>query len=319
MPFAGSSIVGARREGDNVSGRAERNRVAVLVGIGTIAFIGLLLFARRPMFLDRQREYQAAFQNVAGLNVGDEVRYGGVRVGSVTSLEIDSAPPNSIRVRLRVRRNTPVRADTRASVTQLGLLGQPYLALEPGGGAGPLLAEGSVIPSEDNLSVQDAMRRLAISLDRADSAFATLDRLAQANPLARLDTTLARADTLVRGATTGSERLLSRLDDASRQLATLLTRSERLVGTIDTALAEVRPGLSGTQREALETLRETRSLVAELRDALEQGGGVNQLVRNLNSASENFARLSARLERDPASLLQKRALPAKPSGPPIRD
>ena len=302
-----------------MSARAERSRVAVLIGVGTIAFIGLLLFARRPLFLDRQREYQAAFQNVAGLNVGDEVRYGGVRVGSVTSLEIDSAPPNTIRVRLRVRGNTPVRADTHASITQLGLLGQPYLALEPGGGAGPMLAAGSVIPSENNLSVQDAMRRVAISLDRADSAFATLDRLAEANPLARIDTTLARADTLMRGATTASEHLLSRLDDASRQLATLLARSERLVGTIDTAVAEARPGLSGTQREALETLRETRSLVVELRAALDQGGGVDQLVRNLNAASENFARLSARLERDPTSVLQKRALPAKPSGPPIRD
>lgn len=302
-----------------MTGRAERARVAALVGVGTIAFIGLMLFARRPLFLDRQREYQAAFENVAGLNVGDEVRYGGVRVGSVTSLEIDSAPPSTIRVRLRVRRSTPVRADTRASITQLGLLGQPYLALEPGGGGGPLLAEGATIPSEANLSVQDAMRRLALSLDRADSVFATLDRLAQANPLARLDTTLARADTLVRGATAGSERLLARLDDASRQLATLLTRSERLVGVIDTAVAEARPGLTTTQQEARETLRETRSLVVELRGALEQGGGVDQLVRNLNSASENFARLSARLERDPSSLLQKRALPAKPSGPPIRD
>jgi phospholipid/cholesterol/gamma-HCH transport system substrate-binding protein len=291
----------------------------VLVGVGTIAFIGLMLFARRPLFLDRQREYQTTFENVAGLNVGDEVRYGGVRVGSVTSLEIDSAPPSTIRVRLSVRRSTPVRADTRASITQLGLLGQPYLALDPGGGGGPLLAEGATIPSEDNLSVQDAMRRLALSLDRADSVFATLDRLAQANPLARLDTTLARADTLVRGATAGSERLLARLDNASRQLATLLARSERLVGVIDTAVAEARPGLTSTQREALETLRETRSLVVELRGALEQGGGVDQLVRNLNSASENFARLSSRLERDPTSLLQKRALPAKPSGPPIRD
>jgi phospholipid/cholesterol/gamma-HCH transport system substrate-binding protein len=307
------------REGDPVSGRSERTRVAVLVGIGTLAFFALLLFARRPVFLDRQREYQAAFRNVAGLNVGDEVRYGGGRVGSISALEIDSAPPSTIRVRLRVRRSTPVRADTRASITQLGLLGQPYLALEPGSGGGPRLAEGAVIPSEDNLSVQDAMRRLSISLDRADSVFATLDRLAQANPLARLDTTLARADTLVRGATVGSERLLSRLDDASRQLAVLLTRSERLVGTIDTAVAEARPGLSGAQREALETLRETRALVVELRDALDQGGGVTQLVRNLNSASENFAKLSARLERDPTSLLQRRALPAKPSGPPIRD
>ena len=302
-----------------MSDRAERTRVAVLIAIGTIAFIGLMLFARRPLFLDRQREYQATFENVAGLNVGDEVRYGGVRVGSVTALEIDSAPPSTIRVKLRVRRTTPVRADTRASITQLGLLGQPYLALDPGGGSGPVLAEGAMIPSEDNLSVQDAMRRLAYSLDRADSVFAAIDRLAQANPLARLDTTLARADTLVRGATAGSERLLSRLDDASRQLGVLLARSERLVGTIDTVVGEARPSLTATQREAMETLRETRALVIELHTALEEGGGVDRLVRNLNSASENFARLSARLEQDPASMLQRRALPAKPSGPPIRD
>jgi phospholipid/cholesterol/gamma-HCH transport system substrate-binding protein len=302
-----------------VNARSERTRVAVLIAIGMIALIAVVLFARRPVFLARQREYQSTFQNVAGLNVGDEVRYGGVRVGAVTALEIDSAPPSAIRVRFRVRRGTPVRADTHASVTQLGLLGQPYLALVPGSVGGAVLAEGATIPSENTLSIQDAMRRLSTSLDRADSVFATLDRLAQANPLARLDTTLARADTLVRGATVGSERLLARLDDASRQLAVLLTRSERLVGTIDTAVAEARPGLSGAQREALETLRETRSLVVELRTALEQGGGVDQLVRNLSSASENFARLSARLERDPTSLLQRRALPAKPFGPPIRD
>ena len=318
-PYGGSSIVVALRERGHVNERSERTRVAALIGIGTIAFIALVLFARRPVFLDRQREFQSTFRDVTGLNVGDEVRYGGVRVGAVTALEIDSGPPSAIRVRFRVRRSTPVRGDTRAIVTQLGLLGQPYLALEPGVGIGPTLAEGSTIPSENALSVQDAMRRLSASLDHADSAFATLDRLAQANPLARLDTTLARADTLVRGATVGSERLLAHLDDASRQLAVLLTRSERLVGTIDTAVAEARPGLSGAQREALETLRETRSLVADLRNALEEGGGVNQLVRNLSAASENFARLSARLERDPTSLLQRRSLPAKPSGPPIRD
>ena len=297
----------------------ERSRVAILVGAGAVAFIALLLFARRPTFFDTQREYQSEFANVAGLNVGDEVRYGGVRVGSVSALDIDTAPPSIIRVRYRVRRSTPVRADTRASITQLGLLGQPYLALEPGDGRGVLLGDGATVPSEQTISVQDAMRRLGESLDHADSMFAALDRLAAANPLARLDTTLARADTLVRGATEGSERLLARLDDASRQLAVLLARSERLVGTIDTAVAEARPGLSSAQRDAIETFRETRALVAELRTALGEGGGVSQLVRNLSSASENVSRLSARLERDPTSWLKRRDLPPKPSGPAIRD
>lgn len=298
---------------------AERARVAILVGIGTIAFLALMLFARRPAFLERQHEYHAEFRNVAGLNVGDEVRYGGVRVGSVSALEVDSAPPSAIRVTFRVRRTTPVRSDTRASVTQLGLLGQPYLALEPGTAGGSVLANGATLASDETYSVQDALRRLALSLERADTVLASLDRLSRANPLARLDTTLARADTLMRGATAGSERLLSQLDRASQQLAELLSRSERLVSAVDTTFAEARPALTTTQREALQTLRETRALVTDLRASLEEGGGMGQLVRNLNAASENVARLAERLERDPTSLVKRRELPAKPTGPPIRD
>ena len=34
---------------------SERTRVAVLVGIATVAFIALVMFARRPIFLDRQQ------------------------------------------------------------------------------------------------------------------------------------------------------------------------------------------------------------------------------------------------------------------------
>lgn len=300
-------------------GSSLRVRVGALLGVAVLALVALVILARSPIFLDGRHEHTTTFRNVAGLNVGDEVRYGGVRVGAVTRLVIDSANPSRIRVEFRVRRGTPVRTDTRASLAQLGLLGQPYLALEPGAPDAPPLPAGAPVASAEGVDLQGALRRLALSLERADTVFAALDRLARANPLARLDTTLARADTLVRGATTGSERLLARLDEASRRLALLLARSERLVGVIDTAVAEARPGLSLTQREALETMRETRALVAELREAMGESGGVERLVQNLNSATENVARLTARLERDPASLLRRRAQPSKPTGPAVRD
>jgi hypothetical protein len=43
------------------------------------------------------------------------------------------------------------------------------------------------------------------------------------------------------------------------------------------------------------------------------------MVRNLTSASDNIARLSERLNRDPTSLLKQRAAPNKPAGPRARD
>src|SRR5205085_12025399 len=49
-----------------------------------LVLVAIVMFARYPTILRTGREYRAVFQSVAGLNRGDEVRYGGLLVGSVT-------------------------------------------------------------------------------------------------------------------------------------------------------------------------------------------------------------------------------------------
>jgi hypothetical protein len=43
------------------------------------------------------------------------------------------------------------------------------------------------------------------------------------------------------------------------------------------------------------------------------------MVRNLSIASDNIARLSERIERDPSSVLKQRSSPNKPAGPRARE
>ena len=52
---------------------------------------------------------------------------------------------------------------------------------------------------------------------------------------------------------------------------------------------------------------------------MQQEGGVDQLVRNISHTADNLARLTERLERDPSSVLQRRATPVKVAGPRVRD
>lgn len=287
-----------------------------------IVLAALLLLARYPGILHTGTEYRAVFKSVAGLNKGDEVRYGGLPVGSVTQMDIDPADPTHIIVAFRVKRNTPIRVDTRASITQVGLLGAPYLHLEPGARSAPPLPPGSTLATVENPSFQDAMRRLSDFLDRTDTLLRGAERFAAASPIERLDATLDRMDTLLTIATTGSrtsfeqiDRTFSRVDTASAKLGKLMDRSERLLAALDTATRTAGPQLAATQREAVESLQEIHTLLADLRDALAQEGGVDQVVRNLAEASDNIARLTARVERDPASVLKQRALPNKPAGP----
>ena len=299
-------------------GNARVGMVAFLVGT-VLLFAALIMFSKYPTVFAKGRDYRAQFNSVAGLNVGGEVRYGGVLVGQVTALDISLEDPTRILVRFRVKNETPVREDTRASITQVGFLGEQYLNLEPGSRDALPLPEGSTLPSNNNLNFQDAMNRVAVFLEKTDTLFGGLDRLSKSSPLERIDRTLTRIDALIQGAATGSERAFARLDDAAGQLNAVLVRTERMVANADSAIRGAGPGLTETQREALATLRETRSMVVELRGALQQGEGVDDLLRNLSDASANFARFAERLERDPSSILKKRETPRKVVGPAIRD
>ena len=236
--------------------------VAVFVGITLVVFVALVAFARYPSLFNRGREYRTTFANVAGLNVGDQVRYGGLLVGSVTHMEVDSTNPSLVAVEFRVRRRTPVKVDTRATITQVGFLGEPYLALEPGSATAPELPAGGTLASDANLNFQEAMNKLARFFERTDTLFIGIDRFSKTKPFERLDRTLTRVDQLVSSTADRGDRVLARLDTASLSVNQILAHTDRLISRFDTTMNVAGPELRQTQREALTTLREMRSLVA---------------------------------------------------------
>jgi phospholipid/cholesterol/gamma-HCH transport system substrate-binding protein len=297
--------------------RASGSRLGILAFLGgtALVLVAIVAFARYPSLFRRGIEYRAAFKNAAGLNLGDEVRYGGLMVGSVTRLALDPEDPTRIEVTFRVGPQTPVRTDTYATITQVGLLGQPYLNLESGLPTSPPLPARSRLPTRDNLNFQDAMSRLAIFLDRADTLLHGVERIAASSPWDRVDRTLTRVDVLLTNAAEGSGRVIDNLDQATRQLSGMLERTERLVIALDTAFRGASPALHQAQKEALAAMRDMRALLGDMRDATGDGERLSRIVENLTAASEDLARFADRLEKEPTSVLSRRQPPKKTAGP----
>ena len=297
--------------------RGAESRLGILAFLGgtALVLVAIVAFARYPSLFHRGSEYRAAFKNVAGLNLGDEVRYGGLIVGSVTRLRLDPEDPTRIDVTFRVRPQTPLRVDTYATITQVGLLGQPYLNLEAGLPTAAVLPPRSRVPTRDNLTFQDAMSRLAVFLDRADTLLHGVERIAASSPWDRIDRTLSRVDALLTNAAAGSGRVIDNLDQATLQLARMLDRTEGLIGSLDTAFRDASPGLRQAQREALAAMRDLRALIGDMRDATGDGERLGRIVDNLSAASEDLARLADRLEKEPTSVLSRRQPPKKTAGP----
>lgn len=71
-------------------------------------------------------------ESVSGLTVGDPVSYRGVDVGSVKSIDIDREDVRLVLVEVRLRKDAPVKTDTRASLQLKGITGVVNIELNGG-------------------------------------------------------------------------------------------------------------------------------------------------------------------------------------------
>jgi len=77
--------------------------------------------------------------SVSGLAVGDPVKYRGVDVGTVKTMIIDPDNSRLVRVDVRLRKDTPVKTDTRASLALKGITGVVFVELNGGNPAAQTL------------------------------------------------------------------------------------------------------------------------------------------------------------------------------------
>jgi phospholipid/cholesterol/gamma-HCH transport system substrate-binding protein len=104
-------------------------------------------------------------ESVSGLSLGDPVKFHGVDVGTVKTMAIDAKDPRLVEVNVSLRKDAPVKTDTKASLKLKGITGVVFVELSGGSAEAQRLADtaraGEVpeIPSEKSqlTSILDAL------------------------------------------------------------------------------------------------------------------------------------------------------------------
>ena len=78
-------------------------------------------------------ELKARFTNIGQLRASAPVRIGGVNIGRVSDITLDPKRLDSVLTLAIDERYADLSADTAASIQTAGLLGESYIALQPGG------------------------------------------------------------------------------------------------------------------------------------------------------------------------------------------
>ena len=134
----------------------------VVAGVGCLLVI-LYLLGRQQNLFQRSLPVQADFRNVAGLLTGNNVRLGGITVGTVKDITILN--DTTVRVAMSLNKDVQrfVRRNAVASIGTDGLVGNTIVNLTPGPGPAPAVQAGDVLPTHEQASLDAMLATLNIS------------------------------------------------------------------------------------------------------------------------------------------------------------
>jgi phospholipid/cholesterol/gamma-HCH transport system substrate-binding protein len=132
------------------------NTTEVLVGGAVLAAaVGFLVFAAQGAGLSTRGdayELRASFRSAEGVRVGTDVRLAGVKVGSVTDLQLN---PQTFfaDARLSVQAGIEVPDDSTVLISSEGLLGGNFVEILPGGSLENVPPGGEVLDTQGAVSL----------------------------------------------------------------------------------------------------------------------------------------------------------------------
>lgn len=138
---------------------SEKINVGILVVVGTILLITALFFVgNRHHFFSKNILLYAVFTDVSGLQLGNNIRYSGVSIGTVSKIEMKEE--GKVTVELSVDKDAArfIRKNAVATITSDGLVGRKVVNIIPGNDRSvPLVSNGDVIQVKTKVSIDDML------------------------------------------------------------------------------------------------------------------------------------------------------------------
>jgi len=136
------------------------NRDMLVGGLVVLLVAGLFSFSYAGKQMSAEASVgtypvTAVFSRVDGLFEGDEVRLGGIRVGTVGNQELDQNFRAS--VTLQIDNGVEIPVDTAAAIHTDGLFGSKFVVLEPGGEEDMIAAGGEITYTQGAIVVGEIL------------------------------------------------------------------------------------------------------------------------------------------------------------------
>jgi phospholipid/cholesterol/gamma-HCH transport system substrate-binding protein len=257
-------------------------------------------------------QYRARFSYVGGIEKGSLVRYAGMEVGKVISFSLPEPGDTRVQIIFEVKKGTPLRSNSEAFLSTIGLMGAYYIEISSGTQDAPLLTHGSLVPSKDITGIAQMTGPMTDATSQATELLKRLNDLLNDENRRYMSETLA---VLHRMATENAETTHVML-----QNVTLLTENlNNTVQRINTMISRNDSTMNKSMVELNQLLGESRMLAQQMNTTLqtldgtmlENRSNLSQMLVNSERLTRNLQEFSQTIKEQPWNLVRKNYAPER--------
>ena len=152
----------------------EKHTTKFKVRLGLFIAGGLIIFIVTVFIIGRQKnlfvpvyKLTTTFYNVSGLQVGNNIRFSGINVGTVDNIKIIN--DSTVQVDMLIQKYVQkfIKTDCEAAIGSAGLIGDRILIITQGSSNAPLAKDGQQIASKEPVEPDAIMLSLQVTADNA--------------------------------------------------------------------------------------------------------------------------------------------------------
>jgi len=293
---------------------SQKIRLGLFVVIGLLIFILAIYFiGNKQQMFGKTEHLKAVFTNVGGLQLGNNVRYSGINVGTVQEISMinDTAIIVDMIIDKSIFKN--IKKNAIATIGSDGLVGSMIINIAPGKGVADFVEANDVIKSFDRVRSDDMLTTLNTTNQNAALLTADLLKITKEITEGKGTVGILINDTVMANDLKKTMRYLKITSQGTsesvvklNQLISSLSNKDNVVGVLsDTVVAkQIKTIAINLQQSSREINKVVENLNATILNVKDGKGAINylsndpKLVKNIDSTMTNINQASSRLNEN---------------------
>ncbi len=293
---------------------SQKIRLGLFVIIGLLIFILAIYFiGNKQQMFGKTEHLKAVFTNIGGLQLGNNVRYAGINVGTVQ--EITMINDTAIRVDMIIDKSIfkNIKKNAIATIGSDGLVGSMIINIVPGKGVADFVEANDVITSFNRIRSDDMLTTLNTTNQNAALLTADLLKITKEITEGKGTVGILINDTVMANDLKKTMRYLKITSQGTsesvvklNQLITNLNKKDNVVGVLsDTVVAnKIKSITINLEKSSREINKVVENLNATILNVKDGKGAINylsndpKLVKNIDSTMTNINQASSRLNEN---------------------